>query len=198
MSIGEYRTALEEALGRDNKLKMDFVESWYNNPLFHQAVAEKVKNGLDMFPSQDDVHVIFTAHSLPERILGRKDPYPGQVRASGDAVAKLAGLKEWSFAYQSAGQTGERWLGPDILEALREISVKTKNAQVLIVPIGFVADHLEILFDLDIEAQEYAKKLEITLKRSESMNASPAFIAALADIVEKRIIRNTGKDRELE
>lgn len=187
MSIGGYKIALEEALGRDSKMKVSFIESWYDNPLFHQAVAEKVKNALSTFPSQKNVHVMFTAHSLPERILTMKEPYPDQLSESSEAVAKLVGLEKWSFAYQSAGQTGEKWLGPDVLEALNEISVKTENAQVLVVPIGFVADHLEILFDIDIEAQEYAKKLKITLKRTESMNTTPTFIAALADVVGKRI-----------
>jgi len=186
MSIMGYKTALKEALG-DSKMKVSFIQSWYDNPLFHQAVAEKVKNALNTFPSQKNVHVMFTAHSLPERILEMKDPYPDQLSESTEAVAKLVGLEKWSFAYQSAGQTGEKWLGPDLLEALSEISVKTKNVQVLVVPIGFVADHLEILFDVDVEAQEYAKKLNITLKRTESMNTTPTFIAALADVVSKRI-----------
>ncbi|MGD0423611.1 MAG: ferrochelatase [Candidatus Bathyarchaeia archaeon] len=186
MSIGGYKNELEEALGRDSKVKTTFIESWHDNPLFHKAVAEKVKNALSTFSSQN-VNVIFTAHSLPERILEMKDPYPEQLGDSSEAVAKLVGLEKWSFAYQSAGQTGEKWLGPDLLEALQETSVKTENAQVLVVPIGFVADHLEILFDIDIEAQEYAKKLKITLKRTESMNTTPTFIAALADVVGKRI-----------
>ncbi len=186
MSIAEYKIALKEALGRDSKMKATFIESWHDNPLFHKAVAEKVKNALSKFPSQK-VHVIFTAHSLPERILEMKDPYPEQLSESSEAVAKLVGLEKWNFAYQSAGQTAEKWLGPDLLEALKEISVKTENAQVLVVPIGFVADHLEILFDIDIEAQEYAKELKLTLKRTESMNTTPAFIAALADVVGKRI-----------
>lgn len=183
MSIGGYKNELEEALGRDSKVKTTFIENWYDNPFFHKAVAEKVKNALSTFSSQN-VNVIFTAHSLPERM---KDPYPEQLSESSEAVAKLVGLEKWSFAYQSAGQTGEKWLGPDLLEALQETSVKTENAQVLVVPIGFVADHLEILFDIDIEAQEYAKKLKITLKRTESMNTTPTFIAALADVVGKRI-----------
>jgi len=187
MSIGGYKIALEEALGRDSKMNVTFIESWYDNPLFHKAVAEKVKNALCTFPSRTNVHVVFTAHSLPERIRETKDPYPAQLNESSEAVAKLVGLQEWSIAYQSAGQTGERWLGPDLLEALNEISVKRENDQVLVVPIGFVADHLEILFDIDVEAQEYAKKLNITLKRTESMNTTPAFIAALADVVSKRI-----------
>lgn len=183
ISIGGYKIALEQALGRGCKMKVTFIESWHDNPLFHKAVAEKVKNALTTFPSQKNVHVIFTAHSLPERILKMKDPYPEQLTESSEAVARLVGLEKWSFAYQSAGQTPEEWLGPDLLEVLKEISVKTENAQVLVVPIGFVADHLEILFDIDIEAQEYAKKLRITLKRTESMNTTPTFIAALADVI---------------
>ena len=187
VSTGGYKAALEEALGQDSKLEVRFIESWYDNPLFHQAVAEKVKNALGTFPSPENVHVIFTAHSLPEQVLETKDPYPQQFHASSEAVAKLVGLKEWGFAYQSAGETGEEWLGPDLLEVLNEINVKTMDAQVLVVPIGFVSDHLEILFDLDIEAQEYAKRRKITLRRTESMNTSPTFIAALADVISKRV-----------
>jgi len=186
MSIGGYKVALEEALGRDSPIKTTFIESWHHSPLYHKAVAEKIKKALSNFYSQN-VHVIFTAHSLPERILKMKDPYPEQLNASCAAVAKIVGLEKWMFAYQSAGETSEKWLGPDLLEALHEISGKTDNAQVLVVPIGFVADHLEILFDIDVEAQEYARKLKITLNRTESMNATPTFIAALADVVGKQI-----------
>ena len=187
VSTGGYKIALEQALGSDVSMKIVFIENWSDNPLFHLAVAEKIKDALSKFPSQRDIHVIFTAHSLPERILEMEDPYPKELKESCEAVAKLVGLKKWSFAYQSAGQTGEKWLGPDLLESLNEISDKTVDAQVLVVPIGFVADHLEILFDIDIEAQERAKKLGITLKRTESMNTSATFIAALADVVSNRL-----------
>jgi ferrochelatase len=95
-------------------------------------------------------------------------------------------LDHWSFAYQSAGQTGEKWLGPDILEALQELSRRGMGLSVLVVPIGFVADHLEILYDIDVEAQEFAKTHDLNLKRTESLNTSPTFISALADIIQKR------------
>jgi len=187
MSIGAYRRALEEALPESKGVLVDFVESWHDNPVFHQAVAEKIKDALHKFPVTARVEIIFTAHSLPERILQENNPYPSQLRASCQAVADLLKLDHWGFAYQSAGQTGEKWLGPDILEALEEIAqAKPNGGHVLVVPIGFVADHLETLYDIDIEAQEFAKNHGLDLKRTKSMNASPTFITALADVVRKR------------
>ena len=115
------------------------------------------------------------------------DPYPLQLLASCEAVAKLSKIEKWSFAYQSAGHTHERWLGPDILEALGSIG---NSGNVLVVPIGFVSDHLEILYDIDIEAQTFARARGINLQRTESLNASPTFIAALADVVRNRISSN--------
>jgi ferrochelatase len=108
MSTGGYLRALEETLSAEEQLRLDFIDSWYDNPLFHQSVAEKVMKGLSNFPSDAIVEVIFTAHSLPARILEMNDPYPQQLHASSDAVAKLVGLGDWSFAYQSAGETGEK------------------------------------------------------------------------------------------
>jgi ferrochelatase len=153
ISIGGYRQALDKALAATGSLRADFVESWYDHPQFHRAVAEKVKFALEQFPRPANVELLFTAHSLPERILEQHDPYPSQLHRSCQAVADLLHLDHWSFAYQSAGHTDEKWLGPDILESLRELSQRGKVADVLVVPIGFVADHLEILYDIDVEAQ---------------------------------------------
>jgi ferrochelatase len=183
ISIGRYRQALDEALS-NSSVQVDFVESWYDNPLFHQAVAEKVRDALRKFPASANVEVVFTAHSLPERILELNDPYPNQFLASSRAVANLVGVREWSFAYQSAGMTDVKWLGPDILEKLEAYSA---GKNVLVVPIGFVADHLEILYDIDVEAQEFAKAQGLRLIRSESLNTSPTFIQALADVVKRRL-----------
>lgn len=187
MSIGGYRQALDKTLSNSSSVRVDFVESWYDNPLFHQAVAEKVRDALHKFPASAKVEVVFTAHSLPERILELNDPYPSQFQASSRAVADLVSLDEWSFAYQSAGMTGEKWLGPDILEKLSSYSA---GENVLVVPIGFVADHLEILYDIDVEAQEFAKGQGLRLIRSESLNTSPTFIQALADVVKRRLEAN--------
>ena len=184
MSIGGYKRALEVAV--TGGVELDFVESWYNHPMFHRAVQEKIQKGLSQFASPEKVHLLFTAHSLPEHILAENDPYPAQLESSCRSVAALMGRKVWSFAYQSAGQTDDKWLGPDLLDYLRERQFPSGVADVLVVPIGFVADHLEILFDLDVEAQEFARSIGVNLKRTESLNDSPTFISALADIVRKR------------
>ncbi len=190
IGIGGYKEALDQASVAVGGLQVDFVESWYDNPLFHRAVAEKVNDALRQFPKPAKVEVLFTAHSLPERILQQNDPYPSQLRRSCQAVVNLLKLDHWSFAYQSAGQTGEKWLGPDILEALQEISTRGKGSDVLVVPIGFVADHLEVLYDIDVEAQEVARTHGLNLKRAQSLNTSPTFISALADIVSQRASRS--------
>ncbi len=186
ISIGDYKQALDQASTAVGGLQVDFVESWYDNSFFHRAVAERVNDALRQLPKPEKVEVLFTAHSLPERILQQNDPYPSQLRSSCRAVANLLKLDHWSFAYQSAGETGEKWLGPDILEALQELSARGRGVDALVVPIGFVADHLEILYDIDVEAQEVARTHGLNLKRTQSLNTSPTFISALADIVSQR------------
>jgi ferrochelatase len=185
MSIGGYKNALKEAVSSNGGLSVDFVDSWYDNPIFHQAVQEKIQGALKQFVQPENVHLLFTAHSLPERILASKDPYPAQLEYSCRSVANLLGRKEWSFAYQSAGQTDEKWLGPNILDYLRKSQHRISD--VLAVPIGFVADHLEILYDIDVEAQDLAQAVGVNLRRTESLNTSPTFISALTDIVQKRM-----------
>lgn len=186
LSTGGYKQALEKAV-EGLQVQVDFIESWCDNPLFYQALAEKIKDSLRQFPESAKVQVIFTAHSLPDRILQQNDPYPKQLQSSCEAVAKLSRIDNWSFAYQSAGKTNEKWLGPGILEALNDLSLKGDTDHVLVVPIGFVADHLEISYDIDIEAQLFASARGLNLKRTESLNASPAFINALADVVHRRL-----------
>jgi len=190
VSIGGYKQALDQALAIAGDLSVDFVDSWYDHPLFHRAVAEKVSLVMGEFPKSEDVNILFTAHSLPERILEHNDPYPSQLRSSCQAVANMLKLDHWSFAYQSAGQTAEKWLGPDILDSLKEISDRCKTVNVLVVPIGFVADHLEILYDIDVEAQEFAKAHGLDMKRTESLNTSETFISALVDIALTRASQN--------
>ena len=191
MSIGGYRQALVEAVAASGRLNVDFVESWYDNPLFHRAVQEKVQSALRQFAAPEQVELLFTAHSLPEHILAMKDPYPAQLESSCRSVANLVGRKEWSFAFQSAGQTEDKWLGPDLVEYLRGLHPSRRDAGVLVAPIGFVADHLEILYDIDVEAQEFARSVGLHLRRTESLNDSPTFISALADIVHQRIERTS-------
>jgi ferrochelatase len=130
--------------------------------------------------------VVFTAHSLPARILEEGDPYHDQLLATSRAVAQRAALRDWSFSYQSASSTGEPWLGPDIIDHLEALHAKGVD-DVLVCPIGFVADHLEIRWDLDTQAQEKADELGMRLGRIEMPNAEPAFVATLATIVRRAL-----------
>jgi ferrochelatase len=176
MSVGEYRERLEAALeGRDAELVL--VESWHEDPAFVDVVADRVRG--------TGAWVVFTAHSLPQRALAGGDPYRDQLLETSRLVSERAGLGErWSFAFQSASATGEPWLGPDILEELERLAGEGER-EVLVAPVGFVSDHLEILWDLDIEAREKAQALGLELERITSLNDDPSFIHALAGVVEK-------------
>jgi ferrochelatase len=178
LSIAGYRERLESAL--QGRAELVFVESWHDHEPFLEVLASRVRGF--------DGHVVFTAHSLPDRILRDGDPYRDQLLETSRLVAERAGLAEWSFAFQSASPTGEPWLGPDLLE---ELDVLAKNGvrRVLVCPVGFVSDHLEILWDLDIEATERAAELGLELERIESLNDDPAFIHALAALVRERLPR---------
>jgi ferrochelatase len=126
--------------------------------------------------------VVFTAHSLPERILASGDPYRDELRATATAVARAVGLERWSIAWQSAGRTADAWIGPDILEALPKIAAAGASG-VVVCPAGFVADHLEVLYDLDIEAAAAARELGLAFVRTVSPNADAGLVATLADVV---------------
>jgi ferrochelatase len=129
---------------------------------------------------------VFTAHSLPERILAMGDPYRDQLLETSTLIAARAGLDDWSFAFQSASATGEPWLGPDILEELDDLRARGIR-KVLVAPVGFVSDHLEILWDIDVEARERAADLGLELERIESLNDDPAFIHAVAELVRSTL-----------
>jgi ferrochelatase len=136
-----------------------------------------------------DPHVVFTAHSLPTAIVEQGDPYPEQLEATAKAVAERIGLKHWSTAWQSASGKKSDWLGPDILDALADVASRSIQ-EVVVCPCGFVADHLEVLYDIDIEAQERARDLGLRLIRTASPNADPAFIRVLVDVAEKALARS--------
>ncbi|HXF95011.1 MAG TPA: ferrochelatase, partial [Gemmatimonadales bacterium] len=139
---------------------------------------------LERFPSPAAVHVIFTAHSLPQRILQHGDPYPEELLASARAVARDLRLGAWHFAFQSAGASPEPWLGPDAGEVVRRLAGAGAK-DFLIVPIGFVCDHVEILYDIDVEYRQLADRLGVRLERTASLNDDPLLIEALADIVRR-------------
>jgi protoporphyrin/coproporphyrin ferrochelatase len=172
LSIGDYRRRLEDALAGRGELA--FVESWHAEPGFVAFLADRVRGS--------DAHVVFTAHSLPARILADGDPYEDELMTTSRAIAQAAELREWSFSYQSESPTGEPWLGPDILDHLTALRGQGVDG-VLICPVGFVADHLEIRWDIDREAVERAQELGMTLERIEMPNADPAFVRVLAGLV---------------
>jgi ferrochelatase len=176
MSIGGYRRQLEEAL--DGRAELRFVDSWGTEPGFVDLLAERVRG--------TGAHVVFTAHSLPARILAEGDPYETQLLATATAVAERAAVGDWSWSYQSESPTGEPWLGPDILDHLADLHGRGVT-DVLVCPVGFVADHLEIRWDLDVEATEKAHELGMTLGRIEMPNDDPAFVATLAGIVRRAL-----------
>ena len=176
LSIAGYRERLETALAE--RAALLFVESWHDHGPFLDVLADRVRG--------TEAHVVFTAHSLPARIRASDDPYEAQLLASAAAIAERAALPHWSFAFQSASTTGEPWLGPDILDELESLHARYVQ-EVLAAPVGFVSDHLEILWDLDVEAREKAAELGLRFSRIESLNDDPAFIAALGDLVRQTL-----------
>jgi ferrochelatase len=176
LSIAGYRQQLEDAL--DGRAELAFVESWHDEPGFVDVLADRVRG--------TKAHVVFTAHSLPQRILEEGDPYKDQLLETSRLVAERAGLREWSFSFQSESQTGEPWLGPDILDHLEELHAAGVR-EVLVCPVGFVADHLEIRWDLDNEAAEKAQELGLSFARIEMPNADPAFVEVLAGLVRRAL-----------
>jgi ferrochelatase len=176
LSIAGYRARLEEAL--EDRAELVFVDSWHDHGPFLDVLADRVRG--------TDAHVVFTAHSLPERILRDGDPYRDQLLETSRLIAERADLDRWSFAFQSASATGEPWLGPDILEELDRLHAEGVG-KVLVCPVGFVSDHLEILWDLDVEARERAAELGLDLDRIDSLNADPRFVAALAELVREAV-----------
>jgi ferrochelatase len=147
-------------------------------------VADRITQALQRFPEPSGVQVIFTAHSLPQRILAAGDPYPDELQASAAEVARRLGLAGWRFAFQSAGATSEPWLGPDAEEVVKELAAEGRNA-FLLVPIGFVSDHVEILFDIDVEYQALAAKLGVQLERIASLNDDAGLVSAVAGVVRR-------------
>jgi ferrochelatase len=176
LSIKGYRDQLEQALAGHAELR--FVDSWHDEQSFVDVLADKVRG--------TEAHVVFTAHSLPARIIEQGDPYRDQLLETARLVAERAGIAEWSFSFQSESPTGEPWLGPDILDHLEDLHGRGID-DVLICPVGFVSDHLEIRWDIDVEAAEKARTLGMTVKRIEMPNDEPAFIASLAHIVRQAL-----------
>jgi len=179
----QYIAKAQEKLGTN--IEILSIESWHLHRPYLEAVAARVREQLAQFPEGEDVTVIFSAHSLPERILTEGDPYADQLRETSEALAEMLGLRNWTFSFQSAGRTPEPWLGPDIVDTVHRLAGEGVT-NILVAPIGFVSDHLEILYDIDYEAQAAAKEDGITLRRTQSLNAAPDFVEGLAALVLDR------------
>jgi protoporphyrin/coproporphyrin ferrochelatase len=192
--MGGYVRALKDAVAdlHRNDLSVKISEDWHLQPLFLQALAERVQQALQRLPASERQHipVLLTAHSMPKRVVEQEPDYINHLKGTAAAVANLAGLADdqWQFCYQSAGHTPEEWLKPDfadIMPLLREAG----HTHVLIAPVQFLADHLEILYDIEIGARQQAEENGIIFARTESLNTSPLFIKALAAVVQETMER---------
>lgn len=189
MSIGAYMKKVEEARASLNgDFPVTYVQSWHRHPLLVQAITENIAAGLQKFPPdvRARVPILFTAHSLPERILHMNDPYPDEVRGTMEAVCGRLGSVTARFAYQSQGRSGEKWLGPDV-ESTLEALHRDGHRHVLLAPIGFISDHVEILYDIDIEFKRLAESKGMLLERIPMPNASPLLIETLASVLEEHL-----------
>jgi ferrochelatase len=170
-------------------IEFEHIASYHDAPKLIEALANRVEMGLAEWPEaeRDSVHVVFSAHSLPERILKMGDPYDSQLRATAQLVAEQAGLdaSRWSWSYQSAGRSPEPWLGPQIQEYLPVLAAQGIR-NVISIPVGFVADHVEILYDIDIQAQAVAKEIGMRLVRPPALNTDPLYIDTLVELIQAR------------
>lgn len=192
-SVGQYLDRARSA-AEPHGIEVRGIESWATEPAFVDFVADDLRARLEQMPP--DTQVLFTAHSLPQRIIDAGDPYPGELQATAAAVAERVGLAPWSgwaIAWQSAGRTPEPWLGPDILQVIDDLAAAEHDTGgprgVLVSAVGFVADHLEVLYDLDIEAAAHAARHGLSFARTRCVNDDPGVMAALA----RRVIEADGR-----
>ena len=179
LSVGEYFDRVAAAV--DDATGVTYVHDWHLEPVLIDLLAERVNGARGRFPAGATVQTVVTAHSLPARVREGDDPYPQQLEDTAAAVAEAAGLPDgsWQVAWQSAARTPEPWLEPDLLQVIRD----TDADGVLVCPAGFVSDHLEILYDLDVQAKSVADEVGVAFERTDSLNADPRFLGMLADVV---------------
>ena len=185
-----YVRAVEEAAaahGADAPA-FSFVGTWHDQPRLVEALAASTAEALARLAEPERAHVLFTAHSLPERIARGGDPYAREVAATAALVAERLGLTRCDVAFQSAGRTGDAWIGPELRAEIRRVAAAGVR-EVVVSPVGFVADHLEVLFDVDIEARQVAREAGVRLERARSLNDDPTFVAGLADLVLAALAR---------
>lgn len=190
LSIGGYEDSVRRGLAKENSnTRFIMVRSWHRQPSLIKALSSRVTYSLLQMGGSEGTSVIFTAHSLPIRAVSEDDPYQIQLLETSKLVAEEARVTEWDFAFQSASGPSGMWLGPSLKEKISEFS-RNGTKRILVCPVGFVSDHLEILYDLDVEAKEYAESLGLALARTPSLNDDPGLIEALAAVVRPIIVSN--------
>jgi ferrochelatase len=191
LSIGGYADAVRRGLAMTGRpVPFTMVESWHDQGSLITALSRRVRDGLEKFEEPSRAVVLFTAHSLPKKSVAGDDPYLSQLQETTQLVASKSGIRSWDFAFQSAGQPIDSWMGPSIKEKITELSGKGFR-ELLVCPVGFVSDHLEILYDLDIEAKGYAASLGTRLERTASLNDDLEFINAIASQLRHLLLRET-------
>ena len=189
LSIGGYEDSVRRGLARKHSnVPFVMVKSWHTEPSLITALSTRVSNMLKEIAGSGGTMVVFTAHSLPLRVVSDDDPYRAQLLETSQLVAREAGVTDWDFAFQSASGPTGTWLGPSLKEKISEFSNKGIK-RILVCPVGFVSDHLEILYDLDVEARDYANSHGIALTRTLSLNDDPMFIEALAEVAKPILVR---------
>ncbi|MGI8485064.1 MAG: ferrochelatase [Thermomicrobiales bacterium] len=186
MSIGAYYKRVEAA---ESPIEVVPVEDWHLMSGYLDALIERIGDALEKFPEdvRAEVPIIFSAHSLPEKILEWDDPYPKVLQETVAALTERLPGRSWKWAYQSAAMTPDPWLGPDAGEVIEQLNAEG-NKNIVICPIGFICEHVEILFDIDVEYQQLAQKLGVHLERIEMLNAHPAMLNGLAEVVRARAV----------
>jgi ferrochelatase len=196
MSVATYVKRAQEQANLIG-LPIQFVYQYHVHPKFLQALSIRIQSAINKFNLQEheQVKVIFTAHSLPTKILEINDPYPEQLLQTAQALVAMVGIDKhnWQMGWQSAGRTATPWLGPDILDIIRTVHEQEHVRHILVCPIGFVSDHLEVLYDIDIECQALAKSLGIHLERTDSLNTDPLYIETLSDVVYQQYVTATSE-----
>ena len=196
MSVGQYEKRVRDRLmSASHETEFVMIRSWHTASGYLSLLTRRLEDAVRKVPREllDRTEVIFSAHSLPASIVTEGDPYPTQLTETARAVSVLSGWPRWTTAWQSAGRTDAEWLGPDILDVLKGLADRGTRS-VIVSPCGFVTDHLEVLYDIDIEAKALADELGLVLVRTESPNADPLFVRALADVIVDKLQPSVGAD----
>ena len=188
-SIKSYNGRIKEEAEKLGNLKITSIESWYDEPKFIQYWSDRVSEAFTAMTEEqrEKACLIVSAHSLPEKIKELGDPYPEQLQETADLIAQAAGIENYAVGWQSAGQTPEPWIGPDVQDLTRELHEQKGYTTFVYTPVGFVAEHLEVLYDNDYECKVVCDDIQATYVRPEMPNAQPQFIDAMADVVLKHL-----------